>query len=826
MPARETGTFSKACPVVAGPLAFCNRPSPTGTTRPVGIGRARAPSPGGDPCYGPRHARIRGLCLAVGDPARRAPRIGHLRGPGQALQELMKPSLFEIKGITALHACYAPLPRPAPGRRRLLAGALALALALPAAATEAQTDTQTDWAATQAGAAEGPVTEEALAAPAATPLPRPAPEPVDPAAARDRFAMPRVTRATALALARLQAGDAEGAAADLDALIARHPTLGFLQANRAALAMLAGDAEGALDRLEAAAARGFAGLEGLAADPLFAPLAADPAFGARLAALATAAPPPPAAPVPAPVVDGTAMVTATATTWNPASARLETAFAFPPEPAGPVMPKGRRDPARDLLREHVARGRASGNHGDLYDNRDRGHSSLAAQTFPQLARVAYPPEAQASDLDYGLNDRILFAHPTLGNSSTALTAGPTWRSQPRLALTEPDGTGPLRLWQNAAANHLYVYPAHKDFTEEGGDLLPANTPYILVSRGSSFSDQPFLEAVAMIYAAFRPATKARLVETGTLVSTTQMVFRRSLQAVTSSALYHSAAAHPAAHAGFQINLARMVSLAQSIAPEAIPAEARLRVVEEAPATEGIDFFGEGLSEVLFDTPSAIARVWRAGAGRREIILSAEDSRDVNDRALTYQWHLLQGDPDRVTIEPLEGGARARITLDWHEPFAISEDDPITTRRVDIGLFAHNGAHDSAPAIASWYFPDHETRVYAPGPDGAPRLMVRDGADPARADAYADPMLVARTPWRDEYSYDADGALAGWTRHRAEGPPAEYTAQGARILARHPDGSPARAETVRHALARDRDGGLTVEELSTGLLADLPPGAQP
>jgi hypothetical protein len=733
----------------------------------------------------------------------------------------MKPCLFEIKGIVALHACYAPLPGPKPGHRRLLAGALALALALPAAATEAQAETQTNTAETTTGAADGTVTEEALAAPAEAPLPRPGPEPVDPAAARDLFAMPQVTRATALALARLQAGDAEGAAADLDALVARHPTLGFLQANRAALAMLADDAEGALAGLEAAAARGFAGLEGLAADPLFAPLAADPALGPRLQALTTAQVPPPPAPVPAPVVAGTAMVSAAATVWNPASARLETRFAFPEAPVGPVMRPGPRDPARDLLREHVERGRAAGNHGDLYDNRDRGHSALDARTFPQLARTAYPAEAQASDLDYGLNDRILFAHPTLGNSSTALTAGPTWRSQPRLALTEPDGTGPLRLWQNAAANHLYVYPAHKDFTDENGDLFPANTPYILVSRGSSFSDQPFLEAVAMIYAAFRPETKARLVETGTLVPTAQMVFRRSLQDVTSDALYRSAAAHPAAYPGFRINLARMVSLAQSIAPDAIPAEARLRVVEEDGATEGVDFFGEGLSEALLDTPSGVARVWRAGAGRRSVILSAEDSRDVNDRALTYEWHLLQGDPEKVTIEPLEGGARARVTLDWHEPFPISEDDPVTTRRVDIGLFAQNGAHDSAPAIASWYFPDHETRVYAPGPDGAPRLMVRDGADPARAETYADPMLIARTPWRDEYAYGPDGAPLGWTRHRAEGPPAAFTPEGARILARHPDGSPARAETVRYALARDEAGGLTVEELSTGLITDLP-----
>jgi hypothetical protein len=38
--------------------------------------------------------------------------------------------------------------------------------------------------------------------------------------------------------------------------------------------------------------------------------------------------------------------------------------------------------------------------------------------------VTYAPAARAADLDYGLNDRLLFDRPTLGNSSTAITEGP------------------------------------------------------------------------------------------------------------------------------------------------------------------------------------------------------------------------------------------------------------------------------------------------------------------------------------------------------------------------------------------------------------------
>ena len=220
----------------------------------------------------------------------------------------------------------------------------------------------------------------------------------------------------------------------------------------------------------------------------------------RLAALVAAAP----VPVALPVKGGLARVEATNTAWNPATERLEPRFAFAAEPAGGPVPQARGNAARDILDDLWTKGRAAGNHGDLYDNRDRGHSRLDPADHPQLSHVAYAEAARAADLDYGLNERLLFDRPTIGNSSTAITGGALWRSLPRAAMTRPDGTGPFRLWQNAAANHLYVYPAHKDFTDEDGDLFPANTPYILVSRGSSGSDRRFLGALALILPASSP----------------------------------------------------------------------------------------------------------------------------------------------------------------------------------------------------------------------------------------------------------------------------------------------------------------------------------
>ena len=648
----------------------------------------------------------------------------------------------------------------------------------------------------------------------------PATPATDPAAEAGLFAMPRIADQTRAALGRIEAGDLAGAARILDALVALHPDLGLLHANRAALYMLQDAPASALDSLEAAAGRGFDGFADLATDPLFAGLAADPRLAALIAAQTdnsaqTGPAAPPATPItPAtPVTNGEALVSGGNTAWNPGAERLEPRFSFPestPELIGATVVPDRKTAATDILREHYARGRAAGNWGDLYDNRDRGHSSLDPEAHPQLTRVTYSAMARAADVDYGLNDRLLFPRVTLGNSSTALTGGALWRSLPRFALTRPDGTGPMRLWQNASANQLYVHPAHKDYGPEIGDLFPANTPYLIVSHGSSGSDKPFLEALAMILAAYRPDTKARLAQEGLIVPMTQMVFRRSLQNVRSREDYFSAAAHPAAYEAYDINLARMVSLANSIKADEIPPQVRIRVTAEDPATEGVDYFGQGLSEQLYDTPAAIARIWRSKAWSRTMTLTAEETTDPNDRALSFEWRLLQGDPERVRITPSADGRAATIALDWHEPFPISKDNPVRTARVDIGVFANNGVHDSAPAMLSVYFPPEAARTYEPGPDGTMRIASIDYA--ARPAVYADPMLIPRAGWRDAYHYDAGGALTGWTRTRG-GISDEYTAEGLRVLTPATGAEPARADAVAYPLRRLPDGTLGLDEVS-------------
>ena len=155
--------------------------------------------------------------------------------------------------------------------------------------------------------------------------------------------------------------------------------------------------------------------------------------------------------------------------------------------------------------------------------------------------------------------------------------------------------------------------------------------------------------------------------------------------------------------------------------------------------------------------------------------------------------------------------QAEIAVDWQGPRPVAEGSPVVSSRVDIGVFASNGVHDSAPAFVSLLLPAHETRVYAPGPDGAPRIAAIDHADPKHAGAYLDPMLLARADWRDDYRYDADGRLAGWRRSRDGRPAEDFDALGRRILEVDAAGRPSVTAAVAYPLARGPGGGLVVTE---------------
>ena len=294
--------------------------------------------------------------------------------------------------------------------------------------------------------------------------------------------MPAVAADIRRAFAAADAGDVAGAAALLDRDLAAHPGIAGLHAARAGVAMLEDAPDAALDHLAAAArAPGLPDLAAVAADPVFAPLAADPGLAPRLAALAATPPAPP----PAPVARRRSPRPRRPRARRRRQHRLEPgdraargrASPCPPASPAPCCPPGPKTGALDILREHWKRGRAAGNAGDLYDNRDRGHSALKPEAFPQLAHVAYPPAARAAELDYGLAGQARSS--TARPSATPRPRSPAaslWRSLPRLAMTQADGTGPLRLWQNAEAQRPLRLPRPQGLDARARRPLPGEHP--------------------------------------------------------------------------------------------------------------------------------------------------------------------------------------------------------------------------------------------------------------------------------------------------------------------------------------------------------------
>lgn len=503
-------------------------------------------------------------------------------------------------------------------------------------------------------------------------------------------------------------------------------------------------------------------------------------------------PPGPAPPVPAPPDPAPPVLTLTADDLEemPGALRLRPGVQWPAVPGDlPVIDPADVSPAAAMLRRLAAQGRAGGLVGVVYDNRDRGHSSLPEGLFPQITRLAYGPDLRTGrrqGLDYGVAVPILLPAPpiftapafapVIGNSSTAVTAGATPRSLPRLAMTLPGGA--MRAWTAWAANQTWVYPEHRDHDAE--DLFPANWPYMLISQGSSYSDQPHLRAAAMILAALPAATREAAVAQGLIGPVVQMIFRRAQ--VRDRAAYLSGAAHPTVFDGAALNPVAMVARAVELRPEALPPLVRLAILAE-------NFSGSaGLgarSERLFDTPSAIARVWRSTAFRREMRVTATltGAGQTGAAVQRYLWVLLRGDPAGVRITP--GGLRdetARIAIDWQEARPITPGQPRTSGRVDVGVFAETADGTlSAPAFISVSFPLHEARTYGPDGNGGMRLVSVDYDAAGRGRAF-DPLLHWSAPWRDAFLHAPDGSLTGVQRTGPDGVVTRLDAQG-----RHADG---------------------------------------
>lgn len=507
--------------------------------------------------------------------------------------------------------------------------------------------------------------------------------------------------------------------------------------------------------------------------------------------------------------EGVAVVSASMLSRTLLPGLMDVALPLPDRPLRRRLATTRapRDAAGALVARLRAQGRAAGNVGDVYDNRDRGHSGLRADSHPELTFAAYDLDLRAQGLDYGLNARLRFPGPTVGNSSTAIKTEQPHRSLVRAAMLSAQTMAALSALY--AANHLYVYPEHRDHDPPRGDLYPANIPHLVISQGSSRSDRPFVEALLAIYAAFRPDTKQRLVEAGLLAAAAQMALRRGMAGISDAERYMSSAAHPTVFDPARIELERMAALANAIPPEAIPSAPLLRLLDEPAPRPGVDIFGDGLDERLFETPEAIARVARGMARDRRYRLNVADTLDPNGRALTFHWRVLRG--PGVAVRPLDGrGLEAEVLVPWTAPYAAPGPEGLSTSRIDVAVFADNGATLSAPAFFCVVFPPDERREH----DLSGALLAADGRAAGMPDVYVDPRLFPLRDWRDERRHDLVGRLVGWTRVYPDGGRATFTGHGFKVVSLDHQGRPETARAVAYPVVPARRGRPRIVETET------------
>jgi hypothetical protein len=288
-----------------------------------------------------------------------------------------------------------------------------------------------------------------------------------------------------------------------------------------------------------------------------------------------------------------------------------------------------------------------------------------------------------------------------------------------------------------------------------------------------------------------------------------MIFRSSNKMLDTPEDYLTGKAHPTVFEAEQINMEGMVRRAHDMTDDALPPMIQLKVVEEDEAVVGRDYFDVGPRERLFDTPCAIARVVKSSPYWRRMVVSAEDSRDLNGKPLTYHWVLLRGDPAQVQINKLnDAGTQAELRVAYHERRPVAPGSDVESNRVDIGVFAFNGQYYSAPAFVCFYYLDNEKRVY----DQQGRIQVVDYTDASVKDNYVDPLLDHRKDWRDEYRWSEEGVLQGWTRIRGEDRQ-EFTADGQLILERDAAGQPARTVPVKYQVKQAQNGTGSLQQIA-------------
>ena len=375
------------------------------------------------------------------------------------------------------------------------------------------------------------------------------------------------------------------------------------------------------------------------------------------------------------------------------------------------------DPAAVLLRELAATGTVAGNDGDRYQNCDGFHADNLDKPRLKPAINVHPQVTKLDPIHYPSGEAMAaafppaptpFGPPTLWNSSEYAGKGMSWSNW-----CVSEQAPAERSHQAYRNNVLCLNPALWDYAWRSSyqDRKPATgslpcgfqtmSPYMIASRGHSHSEGGLMRDIWYGLAALRPEVKQRLIATGHLMPTMQMVFRRAR--VDSDAEYLSAAGNPFAFLGDEQYLGpgekalprsrphrgvEMIRMANAITVETLPPLVQLTVSHD----------GFPASAVMSTTPGAIARRMPADlAAGAAITVSASDSVDLNRRPLTFTWAVLYGPAESVTLKA--DGAQAQISFKPIPAFTIADGDlTLDCKTMVVACWAHNGAWYSAPAF--------------------------------------------------------------------------------------------------------------------------------
>lgn len=341
-------------------------------------------------------------------------------------------------------------------------------------------------------------------------------------------------------------------------------------------------------------------------------------------------------------------------------------------------------------------GGLNGNDGDLYFNRDRGHSALAVKDFPGVTSVQMSAAAKEKGVDLDFPNTA-FRYPVFGNCSRALVSGPLWRSLPRALVTSQA----FRLKAISGfylSNQIWVFPVVNDCPPLGryGDVFASQTPYWIATQGRSWSDQYYLKAALEVSRSLDPVVKKEIVERGHLAPTIQAIIRKSLKSVTDETEYLTEKAHPTAFPANGLDMEKLKTLSSSLSKDSIPPVAVIKGVAVGQTKNGGN--AARMPELTYVSACAWAFVLRSGDISRTFVIAA-------DGAGEYEFSVVHGAPGAAKIEKLRPDV-ARVTLDKS---LITQSN-----RVDIAIFGKTPSSNwGAPAFVSFAVLDPEAEYCDP-----------------------------------------------------------------------------------------------------------------